>query len=286
MTEETRDVEVPGGKLRVRVTGSGPTVVLVHGLLVSSHVWDRAIPFLSPQLRLVMPDMPLGAHRLPLDADADCSARAHAERLAQVIEATCDEPPTVLGNDTGGAIVQHLCATRPELVGSLILASCDAFWNCPPWILWGFLPAFRIPGFVHVFARAARARTVEWTLLKFVARTVPTAHERQALMGRFFDDRGVQRDVAKLVNALRPSVTRSTVPVLRAWDRPTTVVWGRPDIAFPARHAQRLATLVPGAQLRWIDRSRALVSLDQPERLASLVLEHTTAAGRGRPRFR
>ncbi|HEY8543585.1 MAG TPA: alpha/beta hydrolase [Acidimicrobiales bacterium] len=288
--EECVEVPVAGGRLEVRVVGEAeggggrPTVVLVHGLLVSSHVWDPVVPLLAPHVRLVLPDLPLGAHRRALNPRAQRTVPALADRLARVIEDTCDEPPVVVGNDTGGAVVQHLCARRPDVVGSLVLASCDAYWNCPPWPLWPALPLFRVPGFVHLFARLARVDAVQRQLVQLVARRVPPPGERAALLGGLFDDPGVRRDLAGVVRALHPGVTRSTVHTLAAWDRPTTVVWGRPDAVFPARLARRLAATIPGAELVWVDGSRALLPLDRPTAFADALLAHVSRShGGGRP---
>src|SRR5581483_7017495 len=39
---------------------------------------------------------------------------------------------TLVGNDTGGALCQIVCAHHPERVGALVLINCDAFENFPP----------------------------------------------------------------------------------------------------------------------------------------------------------
>jgi pimeloyl-ACP methyl ester carboxylesterase len=265
----TVEVEVEGGVIRTRIAGRGPDLVLVHGVLVSNRVWDLLIDLLGDRYRLVMPDMPFGAHQVPLAARADRSVTAHARRLATVIDTICEGQPAVLGNDTGGAVVQHLCRDSPDRIGSLILASCDAFWNCPPWILMPLAPLFRLPRFVDAFAVAARLDAIAWTLLKFVARTAPDSTHRAELLGSFLTEAEVRRDLAGLVVGLRPIVTRSCVPTLARWSKPALVVWGRPDPVFPASHARRLVELIPDAELAWVEGSRALLALDQPEQLAA-----------------
>ena len=51
------------------------------------------------------------------------------------------------------------------------------------------------------------------------------------------------------------------------------VMWSRHDQVFPRRDATRLAELLPGCELRWIDDSYTFASLDNPTRMIELVLE-------------
>src|SRR4028119_2012580 len=54
------------GRLRVRrAGGGGPTVLLVHGLLLDGRLWDGVVDALPRDVRVVVPDLPLGARRRP-----------------------------------------------------------------------------------------------------------------------------------------------------------------------------------------------------------------------------
>ena len=69
---------------------------------------------------------------------------------------------TVVGNDTGGALCQILCANHPELVNRLVLTNCDTFENFPPfpfpaiYALGGHVPGL-IAGLDQVLRRAIPA---------------------------------------------------------------------------------------------------------------------------------
>jgi pimeloyl-ACP methyl ester carboxylesterase len=54
-------------------------------LFVDSRVWDRLVPLLAPRARCVMPDLPLGAHRIPMNGDADLSPPGLAQMIAELI---------------------------------------------------------------------------------------------------------------------------------------------------------------------------------------------------------
>src|SRR5918995_6127470 len=84
---EPRDLDVPGGKLRVFEAGSGAPIVFVHGLLVNANLWRKVVARLSPDFRCITLDLPLGAHRRPIGAGADPSAPGLAGLIADAIEA-------------------------------------------------------------------------------------------------------------------------------------------------------------------------------------------------------
>lgn len=106
--------------MHYRDHGSGPCIVLIHGLFVNSSVWDQLVPLIAWRARCVMPDLPLGAHRTPMNG-ADLSPPGLAAMIAEFIQRLQLREVTVVGNDMGGALCQILCANYPELVDRLVL---------------------------------------------------------------------------------------------------------------------------------------------------------------------
>ena len=66
--------------------GDGPVVVLVGGLLMDATLWRDVVARLTPTHRCVVPVLPLGGHRRPMNPDADVSLHGQAELLAEFIE--------------------------------------------------------------------------------------------------------------------------------------------------------------------------------------------------------
>src|SRR5690349_9676236 len=62
-----RTLELDGGRINVHVTGEGPAVVFVHGLLVNANLWRGVAAQLDGFTRVTI-DMPLGSHRTPMPA--------------------------------------------------------------------------------------------------------------------------------------------------------------------------------------------------------------------------
>ena len=113
--------------------GAGAVLVFLHGLLMDASLWDAVIADLSADHRCVAPTLPLGAHRHPMQPDTDLSLPGIARLVAEFCDRLDLDGVTLVGNDTGGALVQLLVAdgTWPAL-SRVVLASCDAFDNFPP----------------------------------------------------------------------------------------------------------------------------------------------------------
>ena len=112
--------------------GDGPAIVLLHGMLMDASLWDAVIADLSADHRCVAPTLPLGAHRHGMHADADLTLPGIARLVAEFLDRLDLHDVTLVGNDTGGALVQLLIADGTARVGQVVLASCDAFDNFPP----------------------------------------------------------------------------------------------------------------------------------------------------------
>jgi pimeloyl-ACP methyl ester carboxylesterase len=63
-------VSLPPGEVSYHDVGEGPAVVLLHGLLVDGSLWRAVVPLLARDHRVIVPELPLGCHRLPLCPDA------------------------------------------------------------------------------------------------------------------------------------------------------------------------------------------------------------------------
>src|SRR5215469_10769213 len=103
-------IELSAGTIDYVDAGHGPVLVLVHGLLMDSSLWDAVIADLATDHRVLAPTLPLGAHREPVRPDADLSMAGIARLLAEFLDRLDLRDVTLVGNDTGGALVQLLMA--------------------------------------------------------------------------------------------------------------------------------------------------------------------------------
>jgi pimeloyl-ACP methyl ester carboxylesterase len=79
-----KEIALSAGTVEYEDTGgSGPVLVLLHGLMMDSSLWDRPIAELSADHRCIAPTLPLGAHRHAMRADADLSLPGLAPLVAE-----------------------------------------------------------------------------------------------------------------------------------------------------------------------------------------------------------
>src|SRR5438128_5630509 len=118
---EERFVQVKGVRMRYFIGGSGPPLLLVHGLGGAAANWTELAPLLARRHRLLVPDLPGHGGSSPLPAVSGLSP--FADRVALVAEREGMLPAAVVGHSLGGMVVLRLALRRPDAVASLVLAS-------------------------------------------------------------------------------------------------------------------------------------------------------------------
>src|SRR5206468_12396420 len=110
-------------------------VVLLHGLLMDGSLWSDVVANLSNGHRCIVPTLPLGGHTTAVHHDADVTVEGLSALVLELLERLDLNDVTVVGNDTGGVVVQQLASTgdkRAARIARIGLVSCDAFDNFPP----------------------------------------------------------------------------------------------------------------------------------------------------------
>jgi pimeloyl-ACP methyl ester carboxylesterase len=276
-------IELSAGTIDYQDTGGdGPTLVLLHGLLMDASLWDDVIADLSVDHRCVAPTLPLGAHRHAMHADADLSIGGIARLVSEFLDRLDLRDVTLVGNDTGGGLVQLLLCDDTPRVSRIVLASCDAFDNFPPGltgktlVLTGKLP----PALFGLFMQHMRLRRVRrlpiafgWLTKRGDAATArwiqPVLHQRE-----------IRRDTVRVLRAVAADkrVLLHTAECLATYDRPALVVWANEDRVMPPDHGRRLAELLPRGRLVEISDSYTLIPLDQPAQLGPVIRDFTRSS--------
>jgi pimeloyl-ACP methyl ester carboxylesterase len=268
-----RTIDLGGGRrIRAHATGDGPPIVFVHGALVNANLWRKVIPRLHGFTRVAL-DLPLGSHIVSMPKDADLRAPALADLIADALEKLQLSDATVVGNDTGGGLTQILVTRRPERVGAFVLTSCDAFDNFPPPFFRRVLAPARIPGVIPVAFAGLRLRRLRRLPIAFGWLTnEPIDREAEDSYVLPVLTRGeIRRDTRRFLGGLDPADTLDAAAKLTSWDRPAMIAWSTEDRFFPPAHAERLARIIPGARLEWVEGARTFSPEDRPERLAELI---------------
>src|SRR5215813_4785368 len=149
-------IDLPIGPVDYRVCGptapDTPVAVFVHGFLVNATLWDPVATLLAADgVRCILPDRPLGAHRRPVNPDADLSPIGVADAITGLLDALDLHDVVLVGSKTGGGLCQLALRGDTHRIRGLVLTNCDAFEQFPPRF---FVPLFLL----------ARSRPAVWTL--------------------------------------------------------------------------------------------------------------------------
>jgi 2-hydroxy-6-oxonona-2,4-dienedioate hydrolase len=114
-----RTIDIEGLRTHYLTAGSGPPLVLVHGVGTSAGEWSRVLPTLARDHLLYAIDLPGfdGSARPP-----DYSPAFSARFVGAFLDALRVERPAVIGNSLGGLVAMHLALCDPERISSLILS--------------------------------------------------------------------------------------------------------------------------------------------------------------------
>ena len=125
MIERTREVDglneilLHGHRVFYRSAGSGPVVVLVHGITSTSATWANVLPYLAEHFTVIAPDL-LG-HGESAKPRGDYSLGAYASGIRDLLIALGHERATFVGHSLGGGVAMQLAYQFPEHCERLVL---------------------------------------------------------------------------------------------------------------------------------------------------------------------
>ena len=195
-----------------------------------------------------------------------------------------DQPGVVL------AVGSHEAEGGSDRVANLVLVSCEAFDNYPPGLPGRLLCLnAAMPGGTFVTSQLLRPRLLRHLPVTFGGLSKKRVPNEQFLSWiepvELRHDKRARRDLNKYLRSVpKREQLLEWADQQRAFTGPVLVVWARDDRLMPPEHAERLAEHSDNAELvsgRWVDDSRTLIPIDQPEALATHLerfLARTTAA--------
>jgi len=227
---EERTAELKGVRMRYFVGGSGPPLVLVHGLGGAASNWTELAPLLETRHRLLVPDLPGhgGSSALP----AVSGLEPYADRVALLAEREGMLPAPVVGHSLGGMVVLRLALRRPDDVKAIVLAGAAglSIGNLFGRQVLSLFTAVR-PGRIAARHRGwvARSPRLRKLVFGFVSVADPVALSNEAVEG-FLGAQLLHTDVDGAWQALRADDPRQE---LESIDCPVLVLWGAEDVQLP-----------------------------------------------------
>ncbi|MDV6267724.1 MULTISPECIES: alpha/beta fold hydrolase [Rhodococcus] len=249
------------------ISGSGPTLVLVHGIVHRRQAWDSLLDQLTPYRRVVTVDLPgHGDSALP-ELGTDVMGQLIDDVSEFITEVTPPgERAHVAGNSLGGWI--SLClAARGDVASATALSPAGFFVN--------HLDQVRAIGTFQALRSTAKLfgdglpRALQYKLIRYPALAAFFAHpshvdysaalaDCRSLISNELVDLGMELDF------VLPPIVNPAVPV--------TVAWGRRDLILPVYQAQRVKKPFPQAKLIVLPGVGHVPMTDSPELISSILL--------------
>jgi pimeloyl-ACP methyl ester carboxylesterase len=289
-----REIRVLHGYRRAFVrAGSGPPLLLVHGIGNSAQTWAGVVPRLARSHTVIAPDL-LG-HGSSDKPRADYSLAGYANGMRDLLTVLDIEKVTVVGHSLGGGIALQFAYQFPERIERLVLVGSGGLGPD----LSAMLRLASLPGTEAVLTLLSAAsgvlrlglRTTNalggalgWQPVRDLAeageallalRDVPA---RRAVLRTL---RGVVVTRGQLVTAVDRLYLANAIPML--------VIWGSRDPIVPAAHAETVRRLVPTARVEVFEGAGHWPHLDDPDRFCSVLLDFlatTTPADHDRTSWR
>ena len=114
------EVELHGHRAIYRIAGSGPPIVLIHGMINSSRHWEAVAARLANEHTVVAPD--LIGHGDSATPRGDYSLGAHAAVIRDVLAAIGIERATIVGHSLGGGVAMQFFYQFPHRTERLVIA--------------------------------------------------------------------------------------------------------------------------------------------------------------------
>jgi pimeloyl-ACP methyl ester carboxylesterase len=272
-------VELHGHRVIYRIAGSGPPVVLIHGMVNSSRHWEEVALRLAGRYTVIAPD--LIGHGDSATPRGDYSLGAHAASIRDLLAVIGVDHATIVGHSLGGGVAMQFFYQFPQRTERLVLVSSGGLGReVSP-----LLRAAALPGVSALLRAAAHPRVLD---------AMWQSGERMRARG---SGKGVY--LQAIARALRPleragartafiQTLRSVIDVhgqrVSARDRlyllsgfPMLVVWGERDHTIPMEHGLAAHRAIPGSRFVSLPRAAHFPHLEDPEGLAAALGEFISA---------
>jgi pimeloyl-ACP methyl ester carboxylesterase len=268
-------IELHGRRVIYRVAGSGPPVVLIHGMLNSSSHWQSVASNLAGEYTVIAPD--LIGHGDSAAPRGDYSLGAHAASIRDLLAAVGIDRATLVGHSLGGGVAMQFFYQFPQRVERLVLISSGGLGHdVSPMLRTAALPGMsallsatihpRALGALREAGRGLRERGASGGVyLQAIARALAPLENRDARAAFLHTLRAVID-----VHGQRVSAT-DRLYLLEAM--PTLIVWGERDNTIPLRHGLAAHEAIPGSYWRTLPGAAHFPHLEEPEALAEVLRE-------------
>lgn len=250
--------------------GSGPPLLLIHGLAGSRNTFDSIIDELAAQREVIAIDLPGFGETPPLDGEA--TVPAYADAVTSFLKANDLVGVDVVGSSLGARLALEL-ARRGGVVGKVVALDPGGFWKP------GARRFFRVSVGVSIGLVNLLRPLLPFLVGNPVTRTIllpqfsprPWSLKKEIVLPelRGFTAASTKSAFRSLTAVPQEGAPKGTL------DKPALLVWGKQDLVTFASQSGRAQELFPDAELVLLDKCGHFPHWDQPRQTIDLILKHT-----------
>jgi len=269
---ERKELALHGRMVSYAQAGSGPLLVLIHGIAGSGETWEPVIEPLARAHTVIAPDLP--GHGASAPGGGDYSIGALAAGLRDLLVTLGHTRATLVGHSLGGGVAMQFAYQFPEATERLVLVSSGGLGpEVSP-----ILRAATLPGAeLFIRATAAPGRAAGSALARGLAAIGLRANADVEEVARGYASLADRDRRAAFLATLR-AVVGTEGQRVAAVDRlylaqgmPTLIVWGRRDRIIPVDHGESAHEALPGSRLEVFDRAGHMPQLEVPARFVAVL---------------
>ncbi len=270
-----RQVTLNGNTIVYRIAGTGPLLLLVHGMAGSSVTWRYVMPELAERFTVLAPDL-LGQGESD-KPPGDYSLGSHANMLRDLLEALGYTRATFVGQSLGGGVVMQLAYQFPERCERLVLVGSGGLGR----ELTRYLRMLTLPGFESVFPvfGAMPVRQAGDVIATWLGRLgIPSTPAKEEIWRSYTSladrdsRRAFFRSLREVVDVGGQAVSALS-RLYRAAHVPTLIIWGAQDPFIPVSHAITAHEAIPGSRLEIFEDIGHYPHCEAPERFIKVLVD-------------
>jgi pimeloyl-ACP methyl ester carboxylesterase len=269
-----RDLTLHGHRVRYLEAGSGPVVVLIHGITSSADNWRPVIDALAERHTVVAPDL-LG-HGASAKPRGDYSLGGYASGVRDLLAVLGHDRVTMVGHSLGGGVAMQFAYQFPERTERLVLVSSGGLGReVSPLLRAAALPGAEL---VLPFIAPRWIRTAVSAVGRAGSLLGLSARPDLAEVVRGYTSLSVADSRAAFLHTLRAVVdplgqrVSGLDRLYLAENLPSLVVWGARDPIIPLAHGRAAHAAMPGSRLEIFERAGHFPHLHDPRRFVETLV--------------
>lgn len=228
--------------------GEGEPLMLLHGLFGALSNFRDVLDHFSTRYRVIIPMLPL--FDLPL---LNTSAKSIAAHVAAFIDFKGLDNIILLGNSLGGHVGLIYTREHPEKVKALVLTASSGLYE-------------------NAFGSSFPRREDKEFIRKKVAVTFyDPEHASDELVDECYAVVNDRNRVLRILAIAKSAIRHNMASDLPNMNVPACLIWGRNDTITPPEVAGEFQTLLPDAELFWIDKCGHAPMMEHPQEFNTIL---------------